>query len=350
MTNDLDRHLRAIRTLSRTPAFSSTGPHASVHNPAWFSVDEEPIGSRKHLHQKLMTTMQERFGNVASERRAVILAGPPGAGKSTTLRAVLGNDIQRFAAVDADEFKVELLRQAVQDGSLEGFLKSDVIRDLESEGEQFFPMEYAALVHEESSLLAKLMRRKLVANGSNIVVDTVLANPTRAIELGNLFQSAGYQMRVLDVETTREISTARIEARWRSARIEALEGNTELGGRWVPSDFTRAVFNPDGTSRPEQSARMLAETFPTVTNYQLYRVHELTAGPQLEVEITRTAPGEPLMERLKEQARQTNPNSTANRAQAITKHLTNLEPFKRQQVAPQPVPSPISPDTPTRER
>src|SRR5699024_4005932 len=59
-----------------------------------------------------------------------------------------------------------LLREALADGSYEVWIKPDAVRDLEAQGERFFPLELAALVHEESSMLAAALREDLIANRS----------------------------------------------------------------------------------------------------------------------------------------------------------------------------------------
>lgn len=88
--------------------------------------------------------------------------GPPGAGKGTILPQVLGEDRDSFLVIDPDRFKEQLLRQAVADDSYEDSIKPPAIRDLEARGEQFFPMELASLVHEESSFLAKTLRSQAI--------------------------------------------------------------------------------------------------------------------------------------------------------------------------------------------
>ncbi|WP_260465157.1 zeta toxin family protein, partial [Arachnia propionica] len=90
--------------------------------------------------------MWSRFPEVRQERRAVVLAGPPGAGKSTTLQRVLQEEVAGFVHVDADEFKSLLLHEAVADGSYESWLKPARVKELETQGERFFPLDLATLV------------------------------------------------------------------------------------------------------------------------------------------------------------------------------------------------------------
>jgi len=48
--------------------------------------------------------------------------------------------------------------------------------------------------------------------------------------------------------------------------------NESLGGRWVPSEYARDVFDgPGGRSKPEAAARSLAEQCPAVGRYRVFR-------------------------------------------------------------------------------
>jgi transposase-like protein len=105
---------------------------------------------------------------------------------------------------------------AIVDGSYETFIKPPAVADLEDAGERFFPLDFAALVHEESSLLAKTVRSEALSSGANIVIDSVLSEPDAAVELGDQLEKASYQVDVVDVEVPYEVSLARIAERWRS--------------------------------------------------------------------------------------------------------------------------------------
>jgi len=191
-----------------------------------------------------------------------VLAGPPGAGKSTVLRTeVLGADQAAWLTIDADEFKRALLREAIADGSYDAFIKPAQVKQREAAGERFFPLELASLVHEESSMLAKRLQREAIAEGTNVVIDTVLSKPDQAVSLGERFAAAGYTVEVVDVEVPFELSAARIEKRWHESYEEALETGDGLGGRWVPSEYAREVFF--GTSAwTETGSRAPAGSWP----------------------------------------------------------------------------------------
>lgn len=180
--------MRLVRQLSRPGhALGGNAPTSTIRNPEWW-IDDEPTPVRRKLHRRLLAEARAK-AMVEKARRAIILAGPPGAGKSTVLENELSSGVDKFLIVDADDFKRALLREAQTDGSYDSWLVPPAIRDLEREGERFFPLELASLVHEESSYLAKELRADAIAEGENFVLDTVLSNEQNAFELGNTLRS-----------------------------------------------------------------------------------------------------------------------------------------------------------------
>ena len=284
------RHIEVIRALSQPgQPLAPDAPTASIYNPAWFNLaapNLAPIGARKHLHEVLRA--QATSAPADHDRQAIVLAGPPGAGKSTVMRQITGEMAATFLALDADEFKIMLLDEALRDGSYESWLKPAEVRALEAQGERFFPLEMASLVHEESSFLTRLAQHDALAAGINVVIDTVLSDANKALDLGRRLTQAGYSIRVIDVEVPYEVSHARIVARWEQAYLDGLAGRAQLGGRWVPSEFTRSVFDgPGGRSCSEIAAERLAHDCPAVTRFQRFRTtveDGQLIGPVLETD------------------------------------------------------------------
>lgn len=180
--------------------------------------------------------------------------------------------IDSFFNIDADEFKVLLLREALTDGSYESWVKPPEIHTLEAKGERFYPLELASLVHEESSLLASSLRQELIDEGINIIIDTVLSDVNVAIALGQQLADAEYRVTVIDVEAPFEVSEERIVHRWQLAMEEAEAGTADaLDGRWVPSSYTRPLFDTKhGRSKSQDAAERLASTCPTVERFERY--------------------------------------------------------------------------------
>ena len=310
----VELHRMRLRALSVPGgALDSQGPHASVNNGEWFDRVAGMSAARVGVHDSLIDAHRAAAAGVAQDRKAIVLAGPPGAGKSTVLSGVLGPDADKWMVIDADYFKAKLLDQALEDGTFDGFLKPDEVRAFEEAGDRFFPLELASLVHEESSLLAVRAREEAIRRGDNIVIDSVLSVPAKAEALGAVLNAAGYSVRVVDVETSFEISAARIAARWREQYVAALNGDPDamLGGRWVPSEYPRVLFTDDGvTARSRESARLLAQTCPAVTRYEVHVVEAIDGRPVKISDLARTHVGGALVEAsLAETARRAHPGA-----------------------------------------
>jgi len=276
---EVHRHAQTVRALSAPGApLSRESPHATIANPAWFFTPGMPTPMREELHQQILGSFRATMENeVAHDKRAIVLAGPPGAGKSRILGELIGvpgsESRRRWLEVDPDEIKTQLLDAAAADGSYETFIKPPAVRELEAQGERFFPLDFAALVHEESSALAKVVREEAIRAGANVVIDSVLSKPDAAVELGHQLERAGYRVDVVDVEVPYDVSVARIAQRWRDDYTLALQGDSEHrhGGRWVPEDYARSVYAGEGPRAiSQESADRLAHDCANVTSFRRY--------------------------------------------------------------------------------
>jgi chloramphenicol 3-O-phosphotransferase len=263
---------------------------ATTSNPAWFRTvggRPQPKAARLRTHADILDAFRQERPDVAAGRRAVVLAGPPGAGKSTVLPSILratGIPEQQWRTIDADSFKDRLLDQALHDGSYEQFVVPSEVRDLQAGGERFYPLELASLVHEESSLLARQARVDAIRAGENVVIDTVLSGAENAAEIGRQLHAAGYRVTLVEVEVAREESIARTQARWRSGYVAAEEGvGSSRGGRWVPETLPASLYDAGTTDSVCRAvARGLARSERVVTEYQEHRVDSGTGTPVLE--------------------------------------------------------------------
>jgi chloramphenicol 3-O-phosphotransferase len=293
-----ESHRRTVRAMAGPGGVLSPGaPTASVANPAWFVGGDPdlPTPSRLGLWRELLAEAEAGWVRAGRRRRGIVLAGPPGAGKTTVLGEVLGGEAHRWAVVDADRFKVALLRRALADGSYEGFLKPGAVRAAEASGEVFRPLELAPLVHEESGALARASRDRAIGGGLDLVVDTVLSDARAAVRLGQRLDAAGYSLEVIDVEVPYDLSRRRVTERWRQAWADPGDA---LGGRWVPSDYTRSVFDDaTGRTRSQRAAELLGRACPAVTRLRRYWTEAAGSERVLEVDLTRDRPGGPLTPR-----------------------------------------------------
>jgi chloramphenicol 3-O-phosphotransferase len=294
-----EEHLASLRQMSRPGGpLTLESASATTRNPEWWT-DGRPEYDREMLHDRLLSEKRDARPGVRQNRRAILMAGPPGAGKSRARDELLGERAQEYMVIDPDEFKVGLLAQAKADGTYERWVVPEAVRRREIEGERFFPMELSSLVHEESDYLARRLERQCLADGDDVILDTVLSSDAKARDLARRLERAGYDVQVVDVEVPREVSEERIRTRWREGN-ELAEKGEGLGGRWVPSEFGAWVYGaPDGGSRPEANARMVAEESPAVSRYRVYRTTaeqaEAKASPSLETDMSRATRGGPLL-------------------------------------------------------
>lgn len=287
--------------------------HATTQNSEWFNVRrQEPRAARRALHNELLTGFVAAHPEVAQERKAIVLAGPPGAGKSSVVETLIAETQTRpeqWLAINPDDFKDLLLQQAKRDGSYNSHLIPDEVRSLDAAGEKFYPRELAALVHNESSILAKKAIRDAIVRGDNVVIDGTLSGEKNARLQLDALQAAGYDVKIADVETTQDISEARTLSRWERGYTAAENGtatgvDAELGGRWVPQSFPASLFTtPAATeSRCAANAAAVAKDYGCVSEYVLYRVPDKNSGPVLDIKAGRENAGSPLMPAEKTEA------------------------------------------------
>lgn len=72
---------------------------------------------------------------------------------------VLGDALETYRNIDADEFKAALLAAADRDGSFEGWLKPEAVRDLETQGEKFFPSSWRVWCTRSRRICRRLFER-----------------------------------------------------------------------------------------------------------------------------------------------------------------------------------------------
>lgn len=124
---EITDHLKTIAQLNEPgEVLANDSPFISVRNTDWFEEvvpgTWKAIGERDLLHRRLVDEELRVSGKAKAERRAFVLAGAPGAGKSSLLRDLLGGHENDYAVIDADEFKKKLMREALEDGTYDSFL------------------------------------------------------------------------------------------------------------------------------------------------------------------------------------------------------------------------------------
>ncbi|WML66376.1 zeta toxin family protein [Rhodococcus sp. AH-ZY2] len=253
-----------------------------------------PTSARRRLHEQILERWRAANPHVARERSAIVMAGPPGAGKSSSHDQLFrGRDRRRWRELDADVFKRYLLEAALADGTLEEMLPPE-LRAAQGEDSRFYPFELSALVHRESTdVLFAAAERDAIADGENLIIDGTLAWKAHAERLLRHLQQAGYTIHVVDVEAPQHVAAERIVTRWRQGLLRALSEPADpvarLGGRWVPATAVDALFTefrqPDhlplrGRSVTQVNALEVSEANTAVGCYDLYRTDDASRGAE----------------------------------------------------------------------
>lgn len=271
----IERHYAALRQVLADPDMDPRGSYATIRQEQYFDnsgARPRETSERRALHrqwiQEVLDKSSER-GEIKYERKAIVMAGPPGAGKGTVQRERL-NDVPGYVQCDPDMFKEKIIAHELESGNLDR-LKTPLVKELEAQGYKFAPMEFAALVHEESSMLSAKLQRNLRKDGANYVIDTVLKSQASAREVAASLDEHEYTYDVVSVQATFEESKAGIYGRWLEGRAAFERGESQLGGRPVPSDFANNLITPDGKSATEESAKWLSEHGEGVVSFRQYR-------------------------------------------------------------------------------
>ena len=133
-------------------------------------------------------------------RVAILMAGPPGASKSTAQAHMVGEHLQGWRHMDADEFELRLLAAADADGLLQQFLPEE-LRSASGQPSRFYPNDLSALVHIESNFLLETVVTQSLRE--YVIIDGTRAWKPWVPELVTRLGREQYTIGVADVETSR---------------------------------------------------------------------------------------------------------------------------------------------------
>jgi zeta toxin len=184
---------------------------------------------------------------VPCERRAVVIAGLPGADKPAVLRAA-GVDQSRYFTISIDK----ILRQMAA-------------RDMIPLINGLTPMDVADLAHTEAQFLAKRAGLRAMVDGRNLIWDISMASGPATEALLDALDLAGYRVQGMFVDLTIEESVRRAEAAHRQGHDEYLAGRG-FGGRYIPPEAIRALALPPGEGSPAAAPARLPAAGPAPQN------------------------------------------------------------------------------------
>ncbi|MEQ1511337.1 MAG: zeta toxin family protein [Lysobacteraceae bacterium] len=153
---------------------------------------------------------------------AIILAGQPGAGKASLVRAAEVELRHDVVAVDPDD-----------------------LRRFHPQAKRFqeqSPYDWSQKTNSDAGQWARELRDVAIEGRKNVIVDTTLGNAKPALQTIREFQSAGYDVEIRAVATHRLESELGVDQRF-SEKLEA-----EGYGRHVPEGVRSAIYNGLPTS------------------------------------------------------------------------------------------------------
>lgn len=186
-------------------------PDANFWASREYAGGKDLAGTLDALDEKAASYAGE--GGVQQNREAVILIGPPAAGKSTSAEAIA--ERMGAAIVDPDDAKRLVPEYAGGIG--------------------------ASALHEESSLISGFSRARHMARGDNIVLPVVGGSPRSVTGKIEQLQRAGYNTRLMLVDVHPDVAARR------------MAGRTLRTGRLISSSYARTIG--DGPARTYAALR-----------------------------------------------------------------------------------------------
>ncbi len=177
------------------------------------------LPERRKLHRQIIKEMLAK--PVPKQAKVILMGGLPGSGKSTFVNNGAGFDINDYLVIDSDAIKMMLLERG-------GVPSHPLLKGLKHN-------ELVALVHEESSYLAKKVALYAQRDGTNLLWDMTMANPSQVLKrLRQVSDQWGpkYTSRSVFIDVPIEVSRERVMKRYLD------------GGRMVPLDVVNRAYDP----------------------------------------------------------------------------------------------------------
>lgn len=231
-----------------------SAPGAPLHKDAGLAtyragdlITPDRVRGQRRLLDELIA---EGEGDIEKDGlAAVVTAGPPGAGKSTTVD-VLHMGGKGWRVIDSDEIKKRLLEEAIRDG-----LFADPLAHRLADGYFIMPNELSGLVHNESVFLADRLIERSLEERENVVIHGTLAWDGLARRYAKMLELNEYEsLTIVDVEVDCATALRQAYRRWSEGRTREINGAREGGGRFTPSEAITRLYNASGFSACNENA------------------------------------------------------------------------------------------------
>jgi predicted kinase len=200
-----------------------------VHKPDGRWTDE-----RAQAHREIVDKVWERYRDVPAERKAILVGGLPGAGKTTTMRSTGTVDPNDYVQLNPDDMKAELAERGM-------------VPEVPGHPD-LTPMERATLFHIESSYLTEMLAQRAYDEGKNVIWDVSMGDSGPAVRRAAEMRDLGYSIDGLFVHVPPEVSLQRAQSRYALEAREYAEDSKGYGGRPIPQHLILGMATGDGGS------------------------------------------------------------------------------------------------------
>lgn len=208
---------------------------------------------RDAQHRQIVDEVYARYANVPNEGRAIIVGGPSGAGKTSTLRDSVGIGRDDYVTIDPDDMKYELARRGL-------------VPDVPG-GEDLSPMERSTLVHVESMRLARMLAQRAYRDRKNVIWDITMTDYDATNSHVKALRGHGYdRVDAVYVHVSPETSRRRVHERY-AAGVNAYRRGEGEGGRYIPSAVLQDQYDQSGQPWARRTFEGLRDDFDGWVEY-----------------------------------------------------------------------------------
>lgn len=247
--SDKSEHLTALRSLTAVNGPIDADAPTATHQREQNYRNGRLTAPRAKLHKQIIREFFAENDAVIRDRQVLVMAGPPGAGKSSARRERIPEaEEKHWRFIDPDDFKTRLLRKLRDSGEYDDIVPPAVKTRID-EGDRFAPGELAALVHEESSELAREAATLSLERGERVVIDGVHGSKVKLLKRFQQLSDQGYtSIEIIAVDGPREVTRARVINRWEKGYAAFQDGTDDdaaYQARYVPEHITDSLYEDD---------------------------------------------------------------------------------------------------------
>jgi predicted ABC-type ATPase len=224
---------------------------------------------KKDQNQLVREMYAQRSQGVPQEGLGMLMGGLGGSGKGTILRNPdAGLEGNRYMTVNSDDIKEEMAR-----------------RGMIPQIPGLSPMESVAMVHEESSELARRLAQMAYKDRRNVLWDMTMGSDSSTKEHIDNMRKHGYgQVDAAFVDADAPSARQRVYDRHRRGETAYRETGQGFGGRYVVQAASKANEPTPGSGKRSKNAEVFERNLPLFDNTVNFDV----TGPGGHPAVTQT--------------------------------------------------------------